>query len=56
MKVKRTRNIGYNRKDRFRGLHGGGARVKRPGLPETYARELIRNTGDKFLVPAKEQK
>ena len=39
-----------------RNKFGGGARVKRPGLPETYARELIRNTGDKFLVPAKEQK
>ena len=37
-----------------RNKFGGGARVKRPGLPETYARELIRNTGDKFLVPAKD--
>ena len=30
---------------------GLGARVMRPGYPEPYARELIRQTGDKFLVP-----
>ena len=30
---------------------GLGARVVRPGYPEPYARELIRQTGDKFLVP-----
>jgi len=39
-----------------RNKYGGGAKVKRPGLPETYARELIRQTGDKFLVPEKEKK
>ena len=35
---------------------GHGQRVQRPGLPDTYARELIRQTGDKFLVPEKEKK
>ena len=39
-----------------RSKYGHGARVQRPGMPETYARELIRNTGDKFLVPEKEKK
>ena len=27
---------------------GLGARVTRPGYPESYARELIKQTGDKF--------
>ena len=39
-----------------RNKYGGGAKVKRPGLPETYARELIRQTGDRFLVPKEEKK
>lgn len=30
---------------------GLGAKVVRPGYPEKYARELIRQTGDKFLCP-----
>ena len=30
---------------------GLGARVTRPGYPEQYARELIRQTGSKFVVP-----
>ena len=30
---------------------GLGAHPKRPGYPEKYAKELIRQTGDKFLVP-----
>ncbi len=30
---------------------GLGATVKRPGYPEKYAKELIKQTGDKFLVP-----
>ena len=30
---------------------GLGARVTRPGYPEQYARELIRQTGCKFVVP-----
>ena len=29
-----------------RNKYGGGARVKRPGFPEGYARELLRQTGD----------
>ena len=33
--------------------HGLGARVQRPGYPERYARELIRQTGDKLAVPTK---
>ena len=35
----------------LRNKYGGGERVKRPGLPDAYARELIRQTGCKFLVP-----
>jgi dipeptidase len=31
--------------------HGLGARVARPGYPEQYARELIRQTGSKFKFP-----
>ena len=38
----------------LRNQYGGGECVKRPGLPDSYARELIRQTGTKFLVP-KEQ-
>ena len=30
---------------------GLGARPVRPGYPEQYAKELIKQTGDKFLVP-----
>lgn len=30
---------------------GIGAKVVRPGYPKRYAKELIRQTGDKFLVP-----
>ena len=33
---------------------GLGAKVTRPGYPENYARELIRQTGDKFLCPTEE--
>ncbi len=32
---------------------GLGTRVVRPGYPEKYARELIRQTGTKLVVPAK---
>jgi len=31
---------------------GLGQRVKRPGYPERYGRELIRQTGDKYKHPA----
>ena len=40
----------------LRNKYGGGDRVKRPGLPDTYARELIKQTGTKFLVPKEEKK
>lgn len=32
---------------------GLGARVSRPGIPEKFARELIRQTGDKYACPEK---
>ena len=35
----------------LRNKYGDGERVKRPGLPDAYARELIKQTGIKFLVP-----
>ena len=34
-----------------RDQYGLGKRPKRPGYPERYSRELIRQSGDKFLVP-----
>ena len=52
MVVKPTDENGTFERNKF----GGGARVKRPGLPEIYARQLIQNTGDKLLVPAAEKK
>ena len=36
--------------------YGHGARVVRPGFPEKYARELLKMTGDKYLVPVEENK
>ena len=36
--------------------YGHGARVVRPGFPEKYARELLKMTGDKYLVPVEEKK
>jgi dipeptidase len=38
-----------------RNQYGDGARVQRPGFPESYSRELIRQTGDKLLVPEKKK-
>ena len=39
-------------KGRFlRTKYGLGAKVERPGYPEKYADELIKQTGDKYLVP-----
>ena len=38
-----------------RNRFGGGARVQRPGFPESYARELVKQTGSKYLVPKKEE-
>jgi hypothetical protein len=34
---------------------GIGAIVVRPGYPEKYARELIKQTGDKFVYPEKKK-
>ena len=34
-----------------RNQYGGGARISRTGFPENYARELLRQTGDKYIVP-----
>ena len=36
--------------------YGHGARVVRPGFPEKYARELLKMTGDKYIVPVEEKK
>ena len=36
--------------------NGLGARVQRPGFPESYAKDLIKQTGNKFLVPQEEKK
>ena len=36
-----------------RSPYGRGARLMRPGYDKSFARELIRQTGDKFLVPKK---
>lgn len=35
----------------LRTKYGLGAKVERPGYPEKYADELIKQTGDKYLVP-----
>ena len=34
-----------------RSQYGLGASVKRPGFPAPYAREVIRQTGDRYVVP-----
>lgn len=39
----------------IRTKEGLGAKVGRPGYPEKYARELIRQTGDKFICPPEEE-
>ena len=39
-----------------RAPYGHGARVVRPGFPEKYARELLKMTGDKYIVPVEEKK
>lgn len=35
----------------IRTKEGLGAKVERPGYPEKYARELIRQTGDRYICP-----
>ena len=39
-----------------RSQFGHGKRVQRPGFPERFARELIKQTDTKFLVPKEEKK
>ena len=34
-----------------RSKYGLGATVKRPGFPVTYARRLVKETGDRYLIP-----
>ena len=51
MAVKPTDKNGTFERNKF----GGGARIQRPGMPESYARELIKETGTKFLVPKEEK-
>ena len=49
MVVKPTDKNGIFERNQF----GGGARVVRSGYPESFARDLLKQTGDKYLVPAK---
>jgi dipeptidase len=49
MVVRPTDKEGRFERNKF----GGGARVVRPGFPEAYAKDLIKQTGDKFVVPTK---
>ncbi len=39
-----------------RNKYGGGARLKRPGMPKDYARKFLKMTGAKFEVPKEEKK
>ena len=32
---------------------GIGVAVKRPGYPETYRKQIVKQTGDRYEVPAK---
>ena len=47
MAVKPTDENGTFKRNKF----GGGARIERPGFPEAYARELVRQNGEKLAVP-----
>ena len=40
----------------LRTQYGHGARVKRTGFPEQYAKELVKQSGGKLLVPQEEKK
>ena len=40
----------------LRNQFGGGAKVVRPGFPDAYVRELLNQTGTKYLVPKEEKK
>ena len=48
MAIKPTEGMQFKRSP-----YGRGARLMRPGYDKSFARELIRQTGDKFLVPKK---
>ena len=39
-----------------RNQYGGGARVKRTGFPEQFAKELVKQSGEKLLMPQEEKK
>jgi len=52
MAVKPTDKNGVFERNKF----GGGARLKRPGMPEGYAHKFLKQTGDKFAVPQEEKK
>ena len=47
MTVKPTKNGQF-----LRSKTGLGAKVERTGFPEKVARELVKQTGDKYAVPA----
>jgi dipeptidase len=51
MVVKPTDDNGMFKRNKY----GVGERVQRPGYPERFARELIKETGDKFAVPQKKK-
>ena len=38
-----------------RNQYGGGARIKRPGMPESYIREFLKLSGSRFQVPAEKK-
>ena len=39
----------------LRNKYGGGQKVVRPGFPDAYARELLNQTGTKYLVPKEDK-
>ena len=51
MVVKPTDENGTFKRNKF----GGGDRIQRPGYPERFAKDLIRQTGSKFQVPKKKE-
>jgi hypothetical protein len=52
MAVKPTDKNGVFERNKF----GGGARIKRPGMPEGYAHKFLKMTGNKFEIPQEEKK
>jgi dipeptidase len=51
MVVKPTDENGSFKRNKF----GGGERIQRPGYPARFAKDLIYQTGSKFLVPKKKE-